>query len=79
MLIWNEKRWEVKIEQSFFENLRFFDNNISENYADLKRFTRWIESWTELFYKVKNLLIIKLARIENWTECENLSKIKDFW
>ena len=36
-MIWDEKRWKMKIEQSFFENLMFFDNNINENYADLKR------------------------------------------
>ena len=37
MMIQNKKKYKVKIEQSFFENLRFFDNNINENYADLKQ------------------------------------------
>ena len=27
----------MKIEQSFFENLKFFNNNINGNYTDLKQ------------------------------------------
>ena len=27
----------MKIEQNFFENLKFFNNNINENYVNLKR------------------------------------------
>ena len=34
----------MKIEQSFFKNLMIFDNNINENYVDLKQIKRWIES-----------------------------------
>ena len=69
----------MKIEQSFFKDLIFFDNNISENHADLKQIKKWIESWNEFFHKTENSLIIKSTRIENWTNCENLLKIEDFW
>ena len=69
----------MKIEQNFFENLMFFDNNINKNYVNLKRIKKWIESWNKFFYKVENSLIMKSTRIENWTNCENLLKIKDFW
>ena len=67
-----------KIEQSFFENLMSFNSNISENYADLKRIKKWIENWSEFFYKVKNSLIMKSTKIKNWTDCENLLKIENF-
>ena len=77
MIIWNEKRCEVKIEQSFFKDLRFFNNNISENYVDWKQIKKWIESWSEFFHKAENSLIMKLTRIENWANCENLSEIED--
>ena len=56
----------------------FFDNNINENYVDLKQIKKWIESWSEFFRKVKKSLIIKSTRIENWTDCEIFSKIKNF-
>ena len=76
-MIWNKKRCEMKIEQSFFENLQFFKSNINKNYADWKWIKRWIENWNEFFRKVENSLIMKLTRIENWADCENLSKIED--
>ena len=78
MLTWNEKRWEMKIEQNFFKNLMFFDSNINENYADLKQIKKWIKNWNEFFHKVENSLIIKSTKIENWTNCENFSKIENF-
>ena len=43
-MIWNEKKCEVKIGQSFFKNLQFFESNINENYVDWKRIKKWIES-----------------------------------
>ena len=78
-LKWEKMRNEnwKKIEQSFFKNLMFFDNNINENYADLKQMKKWIESWSEFFRKIKNSLIMKLMKIENWTNCENLLKFKN--
>ena len=55
----------------------FFDNNINENYADLKKIKKWIKSWSEFFCKIKKSLIMKSARIENWTDYENFSKIEN--
>ena len=43
-MTWSEKRCEMKIEQSFFENLWFFKSNINENYVDWKRIKKWTEN-----------------------------------
>ena len=55
----------------------FFDNNINENYVDLKWIKKWIESWNKFFYKVENSLIMKSIRIENWADCENFLKTEN--
>ena len=64
-MIWDEEKCEMKIEQSFFESLRFFENNINENYTDWKRIKKWIKNWSEFFRKVENSLIMKSTKIEN--------------
>ena len=64
-MIWNEEKNKMKIERNFFENLKFFDNNINENYVDLKQIKKWIKSRKNFFCKIKNSLIIKSTKTEN--------------